>query len=467
MLPDSRLIIQFHNAENDPVGPQLDISASASPAILQDLLNSLQSSSDTYQFYLQNIEVTTTLEKAVQDASHSSELVVPLTFHPESSFSVAPASRATSCLEGHTESILCVQYSPDGSGLASGGGDACVRLWDVDTETPYKTLKGHNNWVLIVSWAPCQGFLASAGVDGTIRIWDPVTGEQLGKSIQAHRKWVTSLSWEPFHLNTESNKFASSSKDHTIKIWDRVTHSTLACLSGHSATVTKVIWGGSGYLFSSSQDRTIKVWSASNFSLLQELKGHGHWVNHLSLSTDFALKTGFFDPSVQIQPESPEEKLRSSQKIYEKVLGKFERLVSCSDDFTLFLWSPTLRKEPITRMTGHQQLITQVLFSPDGHFCASASNDKSIKLWEGFTGTYLCSFRSHVASVYQISWSPDSRMLASASKDSTVKIWNIKKRALQVDLPGHADQVFAIDWSPDGKKMASGGRDRILNIWRN
>lgn len=63
-----------------------------------------------------------------------------------------------------------------------------------------------------------------------------------------------------------------------------------------------------------------------------------------------------------------------------------ERLVSGSDDFTLFLWSPAEDKKPLTRMTGHQALINQVLFSPDSRIVASASFDKSIKLWDGRTG---------------------------------------------------------------------------------
>lgn len=60
--------------------------------------------------------------------------------------------------------------------------------------------------------------------------------------------------------------------------------------------------------------------------------------------------------------------------------------MSGSDDFTLFLWSPAEDKKPLARMTGHQALINQVLFSPDSRIIASASFDKSIKLWDGRTG---------------------------------------------------------------------------------
>lgn len=106
---------------------------------------------------------------------------------------------------------------------------------------------------------------------------------------------------------------------------------------------------------------------------------------------------------------------------YNKVNKHGELLVSGSDDFTLFLWKPETDKKPIARLTGHQQLINDVKFSPDGRILASASFDKSIKLWESQTGKYLGSLRGHVQAVYVISWSADSRYLVSGSADSTLK----------------------------------------------
>jgi ribosome assembly protein 4 len=225
-------------------------------------------------------------------------------------------------------------------------------------------------------------------------------------------------------------------------------------------------------LYSGSQDRSIKVWSVTSGKLVRTLDGHAHWVNTIALNTDYAIRTACFDHKGQ-GPEDPAEQVEVARKKYEAALSpvagsatKAELLVSGSDDFTLFLWDPSNTKKPITRMTGHQQPVNFVSFSPDGRLIASASFDKSVKIWQGATGKFVTSFRAHVQAVYQVAWSADSRLLVSSSKDSTMKVWDIAAKKLKMDLPGHADEVFAVDWAPDGQRVASGGKDQVVKIWR-
>jgi ribosome assembly protein 4 len=134
------------------------------------------------------------------------------------------------------------------------------------------------------------------------------------------------------------------------------------------------------------------------------------------------LRTGAYDHTGKTY-STAEEMKEAALARYKKMRGNApERLVSGSDDFTMFLWEPTISKQPKARMTGHQKLVNHVYFSPDGQWLASASFDKSVKLWNGITGKFVAAFRGHVADVYQISWSADSRLLLSGSKDSTLKV---------------------------------------------
>ena len=75
---------------------------------------------------------------------------------------------------------MAVQFSPEGQRLASGSGDKTLRLWDIHTQTPYKTCTGHEHNVLCVSWSPCGKKVASASENGKILVWNPENGTQIG-----------------------------------------------------------------------------------------------------------------------------------------------------------------------------------------------------------------------------------------------------------------------------------------------
>ena len=254
----------------------------------------------------------------------------------------------------------------------------------------------------------------------------------------------------------------------------------LFSLSGHSDSVECVVWGGAGLLYSCSRDRTIKIWRVEDGILARTLTGHGHRVNFIALSTAYACRTGFHQPHqdqriVVSSSRKEEEKSevdglqRDALGYYSKVRGEGgERLVSCSDDFSLILWSPEESKKPICRMTGHQQAVTHIQFSPSGLRIASASFDKKIKIWDGMSGAFLATLSSHVGAVFQVVWSCDSRYLVTASKDSTVKLWKASNWSkLHHNLPGHQDEVYALDWSPSASSVCSGSKDRTIKIWKN
>ena len=116
-LPSS-LFFSFQNQEGNNSGiPSVDLSVTTTSKQLELLINSLLENTDSlpYAFYINNIEVISSLQETLQQLAESNEHVsyeetVAVTYQPLSVFRVRPVTRCVETMPGHTDAVLIVSY---------------------------------------------------------------------------------------------------------------------------------------------------------------------------------------------------------------------------------------------------------------------------------------------------------------------------------------------------------------------
>ncbi|MBW4612342.1 MAG: AAA-like domain-containing protein [Desmonostoc vinosum HA7617-LM4] len=137
-------------------------------------------------------------------------------------------------------------------------------------------------------------------------------------------------------------------------------------------------------------------------------------------------------------------------------------IASASVDKTIKLW----RRDgtEVATLKGHTATVRAIDFSSDGQTLASASEDGTIKLWKP-DGTLLNTFKGHIGSIWGVAFSPDSQFLASASFDTTVKLWK-RDGTLLNTFQGYKMGFLGVAFSPDGQIVAATSVDRTVKMWR-
>ncbi len=139
-------------------------------------------------------------------------------------------------------------------------------------------------------------------------------------------------------------------------------------------------------------------------------------------------------------------------------------LATASADKTARLWD-TATGQATRTLTGHAIDVRGVAFSPDGTLLATASADKTVRLWDTATGHAIRSLAGHSKAVHGVAFSPNGTLVATASADKTARLWDTATGHAIRTLAGHTSDVAAVAFSPDGTLVATASADKTARLW--
>jgi WD40 repeat protein len=290
---------------------------------------------------------------------------------------------------GHSGYVCVVAFSHSGKQIFSGSEDGTVKAWDVESRQCRFTIDAHTGWVQCMSLSPDGHRIVSGGRDDLIKMWDVESGKQL-RVFAGHKDIIRSVAYSP-----DGKLIASSSNDHTIKIWnaesgeviddftldwvfscsvvvfapdnkhllvgcypiqlvDLKTGSFVKTFDGHSDSVGSLTYSKNGKWIASageSQDKTIRLWDA----------GTGKCLWTYELSPGNGSHCVVFAPKEDVV-----------------VCGCFDGKIRFLDRKS----GKCFRTTP-----AHSDSVASLSFNPNGHYLASGSWDRCIKLWNFVPGT--------------------------------------------------------------------------------
>jgi WD40 repeat protein len=304
---------------------------------------------------------------------------------------------------GHSDSVHCVRYSPDGKRLATASGDKTAALWDAATGRRLLTLRGHTSWVACVSFSPDGRRLATGGDDRAVRLWETT-------SDRALRTWTLGMLVSGLAFSPDGGSLAAvgvalrrnGGYHGESKVWDPKTGEERADLRSYRPALSLAYSPDGKRLTFGLTGGELGIVEVATGQEALTLPGHKEAVSGLAYSPD----------------------------------GR--RLASACWDGSVHLSDVATGKGPLL-FKGHAAGWVALAFSPDGKRLATAGNPGQykrgarpkgeVRVWHTVTGKqeFAVVGTEPEGGVWSLCFSPCGTRLATAHGDGCVRVWSVEE----------------------------------------
>ncbi|GIH22555.1 hypothetical protein Aph01nite_08650 [Acrocarpospora phusangensis] len=378
--------------------------------------------------------------------------------------SVSAAARRRIELNAEGPEIFGVAFSPDGSRLASAGGDGTVGVWDLRGRTRVagfaepgaaRGVAFSRDGRLLAAVVRKPALEASEGV---AVVWD------LESRLPVFRRPGERFT-DAMALSPDGTKVAVGG-GNDIQVWD-VRGGSGRTLKGHREQIAALAFdpGGRFLVSATGGSERPRVWDAAAGTQVAEVPAdHVHRLGFDAaegvLATGSAyygvrlwrIAAGGVKPVVTLPERSP--------YTWDMSAPAAGRIAAADEDGLITVWDTERRQSLVSYQDRSRTETLSLAFSADGSKLASAGFGRTIVVREHAVPP----FSGHSLAVNDVEISPDGRLVASASSDRTVRLWD-ESGNLVATLGDHPDHVRAVAFSPDGRHLATITRSHTLTIW--